>query len=77
MPRLREMLAENGISLGQTSVGGEGTGFGAPAGESAADRQLRIDSADRLREEADAADTRTLAAAQRSAARNGMVDLFA
>lgn len=77
MPRLREMLAENGISLGQTSVGGEGSDFAAPAGESADDRRLRLASAATLRDEAVAAETPNLAAAQRSAARNGMVDLFA
>jgi flagellar hook-length control protein FliK len=76
MPRLREMLAESGISLGQTSVGSEGTGFGAAAGESAADRQLRLAAAD-PGDAADPADAVLLAAAQRVAARNGMVDLFA
>ena len=39
MPRLRDMLAAAGISLGQTSVGGEDSAFGAASGSADGNRE--------------------------------------
>ena len=80
LPRLREMLAASGITLGQTSVGDEHSAFGAGFGSGNADRETAG------RRGAGAASAHRDAAPERDATRTGavqpragtrLVDLFA
>lgn len=78
LPRLREMLAASGISLGQTSVGSDGSNPAASAGHSDADRHSREQQAARLLlEQTLAAGSAAPAGALRTTSGAGLVDLFA
>jgi flagellar hook-length control protein FliK len=72
MPRLREMLAENGLSLGQADVSEQNVAQGNKDGET--DGRLSNESAD---EGHDAATDADGVAAMEVRASNGLVDTFA
>jgi flagellar hook-length control protein FliK len=72
LPRLREMLAENGLSLGQADVSEQGVAQGNKDGES----DVRV-SGEATDEAHDAAPDDDHRAAARATTSNGLVDTFA
>ena len=75
MPKLKEMLADAGISLGQTSVGAGSADPGS--GQQQAAQTRRAGSADTPGMGADGAATQPLRTNRRGTAGNGLVDTFA
>lgn len=71
LPRLREMLAENGLSLGQADVSEQGVAQGNRDGES--DTRVASEASDEAHDSAAHDDKRTA----RATTSNGLVDTFA
>ena len=71
LPRLREMLAENGLSLGETSVGGEDVAEGQRDSDRPQDQAVAASASDDVELETALQDS---PARQRAA--NGLVDTF-
>lgn len=77
LPRLRELLTSNGVSLGQTSVSSDGPQFGAAAGDTGGKQRPGGEATPDLHEASALAATSAAISRQRLATGRGLVDLFA
>jgi len=77
LPRLRELLTSNGVSLGQTSVSSDGPGFGTAAGDAGGKSRSGGEANPDLHEASALATTSAAISRQRLATGQGLVDLFA